>query len=141
LVIFQPLISGSAGNVATQTLAVTLKMFSTNEKGFIKNSLREILTGMLNGLVIGLIAFGTTFAFATFNASLAIQPLKIAFVVGISLWLTIFIAPIIAITIPSILRLFKIDPAVASGPFITTLIDVTALSIYFGLATFIFGGF
>jgi len=141
LVIFQPLISGSAGNVATQTLAVTLKMFSTNEKGFLKNSIREILTGMLNGLVIGSIAFGTTFAFATLNASLAIEPVQIAFVVGISLWLTIFVAPIIAITIPSILRIVKIDPAIASGPFITTLIDLTALSIYFGLATFVFGGF
>jgi len=141
LVIFQPLISGSAGNVATQTLAVTLKMFSTNEKGFLKNSIREILTGMLNGLVIGFIAFGTTYAFASLNPSLAIEPMKIAFVVGISLWLTIFVAPIIAITIPSILRILKIDPAVASGPFITTLIDLTALSIYFGLATFVFGGF
>lgn len=141
LVIFQPLISGSAGNVATQTLAVTLKMFSTNEKGFIKNSMREILTGMMNGFVIGSIAFGTTFAFTSFNTSTSEQPIKIAFVVGISLLMTVFIAPIIAITIPSILKFFKFDPAVASGPFITTLIDMTALSIYFGLATFVFGGF
>jgi len=141
LVIFQPLISGSAGNVATQTLAVTLKMFSTNEKGFLKNSIREILTGMMNGFAIGTIAFGTTYVFANINTAISIPPIRIAFVVGISLWFTVFIAPIIAIVIPSILRIFKIDPSVASGPFITTLIDITALSIYFSLATIVFGGF
>ena len=54
LIIFQPLISGSAGNVATQTLAVTLKMFAKNEEGVLKNSAREIFTGMINGFVIGI---------------------------------------------------------------------------------------
>lgn len=140
LIIFQPLISGSAGNVATQTLAVTLKMYSTNEKGIFKNAIKEILTGMINGLVIGSIAFGTTYFFASMHASIAIVPIKVAIVVGASLWLTIFVAPIVAIVIPTILRILKLDPAVASGPFISTLLDMTGLSIYFGLATLIFGG-
>ena len=140
LVIFQPLISGSAGNVATQTLAVTLRMLSKNEEGIKKNSYREIITGMINGLIIGVLAFVITLVFTTMSSSLMTNPLSIAFVVGLSLWLTVLIAPIIAVSIPLVLKLFKIDPAVASGPFITTLIDISAISLYFGLATLLLGG-
>jgi len=139
LIIFQPLILDTAGNVATQTLAVTLKMFASNEKGFLKNSYREILTGMLNGFAIGLLAFMMTILFAQLNTSLAQNPILIAFVVGISLWLTLIVAPIVAIVIPLTLRMLKLDPAAASGPFITTIIDVAALMIYFGLAGLLLG--
>jgi len=140
LIVFQPLILDSAGNVATQTLAVTLKMFSTNEKGFRKNAVREIITGMINGFVIGIIAFLMTLIFAYLNTSLTQEPLLLSFVVGLSLWLTVITAPIVAILIPLTLKTLKFDPAVASGPFITTVIDVAALFIYFGLATFMLGG-
>jgi magnesium transporter len=140
LIVFQPLILGSAGNVATQTLAVTLKMFASHEQGLVKNSIREILTGMINGFAIGLIAFTMTLIFAMINTSLTTQPLLIAFVVGFSLWITVMIAPLAAVLIPVTLRALKFDPAVASGPFITTVIDVAALFIYFGLATFMLGG-
>lgn len=140
LIVFQPLILDSAGNVATQTLAVTLKMLSTNEKGFVKNSIKEIMTGVMNGIIIGVIAFGVTYTFAITNTSLTTQPILLSFVVGISLWLTVVAAPIIAILIPTTLRALKIDPAVASGPFITTLIDIAALFIYFGFATLVLGG-
>ncbi len=139
LIIFQPLILDSAGNVATQTLAVTLKMFATNEKGLLKNSYREILTGMMNGFAIGLVAFIMTIVFAQLNSSLAQNPLQIAFVVGLSLWLTLIISPIVAILIPLTIRALKFDPAAASGPFITTVIDVAALFIYFGLAGLMLG--
>jgi magnesium transporter len=140
LIVFQPLILGSAGNVATQTLAVTLKMFASHETGIFKNSIREIITGMLNGFAIGLIAFSMTLIFSIINTSLTTQPFLIAFVVGLSLWLTVIIAPLTAILIPVSLRAMKFDPAVASGPFITTIIDVAALLIYFGLATLMLGG-
>ncbi|MDX9691683.1 MAG: magnesium transporter [Acholeplasmataceae bacterium] len=140
LIVFQPLILGSAGNVATQTLAVTLKMLSTREEGFYKNAIREILTGIINGFFIGLVAFLMTLIFSYINQSLTQEPLLISFVVGISLWLTVIISPIVAILIPLTLRAMKIDPAIASGPFITTLIDVGALFIYFGLATLFLGG-
>jgi len=136
LIVFQPLILDSAGNVATQTLAVTLRMLSTNEKGLLKNSYREIIAGMMNGFVIGLIAFVMTLLFGRINQSLAENSLLIAFVVGISLWITVILAPIVAIVIPLTIKSLKFDPAVASGPFITTIIDVAAIVVYFGLAIF-----
>ena len=140
LIVFQPLILDSAGNVATQTLAVTLKMLSTREKGLFKNSIREIMAGIMNGLAIGLVAVIMTFIFARVNPSLASNPTTIALVIGLSLWLTVIISPIVAIIIPVILDRLKIDPAIASGPFITTVVDVAALFIYFGLATLLLGG-
>ncbi|MDD3067700.1 MAG: magnesium transporter [Acholeplasmataceae bacterium] len=140
LIIFQPLILDSAGNVATQTLAVTLKMLSTKEEGMLKNSVREILTGMINGLVIGLLAVVMTIIFAWINPSLSSNPYSVSLVVGLSLWLTIIISPVIAIMIPVTLDKLNVDPAIASGPFITTLIDVAALFIYFGLAVILLGG-
>jgi magnesium transporter len=140
LIIFQPLILDSAGNVATQTLAVTLKMLSTNDEEIVKNSIREILAGLMSGLVIGLIAVIMTIIFAFLNPSLSSNPYSVALVVGLSLWLTIIISPIIAIMIPVTLDKLKFDPAVASGPFITTLIDIAALFIYFGLAMLLLGG-
>ena len=140
LIIFQPLILGSAGNVATQTLAVTLKMLSTNDQGLLKNSTREILTGMMNGFIIGLIAVVMTLLFSLINPSLSDKPFLVSLVVGLSLWMTIIVSPMIAILIPVTLNKFRVDPAVASGPFITTLIDITALLIYFGLATLFLGG-
>ena len=140
LIVFQPLILDSAGNVATQTLAATLQMLSNHEKGLFKNAIKEILTGILNGFVIGVIAFLMTNLFALVNTSLTTDPLLISLVVGFSLWLAVMIAPMIAIFIPMTLYLFKIDPAVASGPFITTLIDVSALFIYFWISNTSFRG-
>lgn len=140
LVVFQPLILDSAGNVATQTLAVTLQMLASHEKGVLKNALHEILTGVINGLAIGLVAFIMTNVFAYLNASLTTEPLLISVVVGLSLWLTVALSPLVAFMIPVILHALKLDPAAASGPFITTVIDVAALLIYFGLATVMLGG-
>lgn len=133
IVIFQPLISGSAGNVATQTLAVTLRTFQTGEKGKFNNLMKEILTGFLNGLAIGALAFGITYLFSYLTGQF--EPLTMAMIVSISLSTTVFFAPVIAIAIPSFLKLIHQDPAVASGPLITTLIDITTVFVYFGLST------
>lgn len=141
LIIFQPLILDSAGNVATQTLAVTLKMLSTEEEGILKNSFREMITGVINGFFIGLVAIVTTLLFAKINPNLATNANKIALVVGSSLWIAISISPLVAIIIPIFLKKIKVDPAIASGPFITTVCDTFALIIYFGLATLLLGGF
>ena len=67
------------------------------------------------------------------------NPLKIAFVVGVSLCIAVITGPFFALLIPIILKKLKFDPAIASGPFITTLIDVCSVILYFGLATLILG--
>lgn len=133
IVIFQPLISGSAGNVATQTLAVTLRMYQTGEKGIVKSLSKEVFTGLINGIAIGGLAFGITYLFSQTTGQF--EPLTMAMIVSVSLATTVLFAPVIAILIPSLLKLIKQDPAVASGPLITTLIDITTVFVYFGLST------
>ncbi len=139
IVIFQPMISGAAGNVATQTLAVTLKSFASEEEAFLKNSFKEILTGLMNGIAIGILAFAITFIFSSLQSTISIEPLLMASIVSIALITTVFLAPIIAILVPSVLKLIKVDPAVASGPMITTFLDMTTVFVYFGLATLLIG--
>ncbi len=139
IVIFQPMISGAAGNVATQTLAVTLQSFANEEKALFKNAMKEILTGLMNGLAIGVLAFIITYVFSSLQSAIEVEPLLMATVVSIALVVTVFLAPLIAIIIPTILKLVKIDPAVASGPMITTLLDMTTVFVYFGLATLLIG--
>lgn len=137
LALFQPLILDAGGDVATQTLAVTLRILNKDEKSALKNGTKELLSGALSGLLLGVAA-----AVVSYIISLQMgvfEPFNVALIVGISLTLTVIAGPFFALFIPVILNRFKIDPAVASGPFITTLIDVTSVFIYFGLATFFLG--
>jgi magnesium transporter len=140
LMIFTPLILDASGDVATQTLAVTLKSLSTKEKGLGKQTFREISTGFVNGLIMGIIAFAASLIFSWINPSMTENAILISTVVGLSLWATVFAGPIIGFGIPYLLKLLKVDAAVASGPFITSLIDIIALFIYLGLATLLLGG-
>lgn len=138
LAFFQPLILDAAGDVATQTLAVTLRALSKNPKFALKNGGKEVLTGILTGFIMGAAAFVIAYLLAIRMGSA--QPWILSWVVGLSLWLTVIISPILGVLIPFTLDRMNFDPAVASGPFITTLSDVISLMLFFGLATLLLGG-
>jgi len=140
LMIFEPLILDAAGDVGSQTLGMTLTLLQKKSKGLMKNSIKEILTSLINGFIEGLVAFGITFLFAYLTHFEGVGIFRVALTVGISLWVTVIIAPVFAIMIPIILKLFKVDPSIASGPFITTFIDIIALLIYFAFALLFVGG-
>lgn len=130
LAVFIPLISGTSGNSGTQALAVAVRGIATgeiNEKSKAKMILREILTGLITGIVCGLFVIGIIFFW------------KHAFVVGLlvgaAICCSILVATIAGSFIPLLIHKLGVDPAVASGPFITTLNDVTSILIYLGLAT------
>lgn len=138
LAMFQPLILDAGGDVATQTLAITLITLNSKDGQPLKNGYKEIITGLINGFVMGFIAFLITFIFA--NILHSEHALALSIVVSSSLWLTVFIGPIIGFFVPLTIKKLNFDPAVASGPFITTLIDILSLLIYFGIATLVLGG-
>ena len=142
LMFFQPLILDASGDVATQTLAVVLQLITNNSKHIKKNAVKEIFTGILNGLAIGIIAGIASFIFALIDGSLpnGVTPLEMGLIIGGALWLSVICAAFIALIVPIILRAVKADPAVASGPFITAIIDVLSLLIYLGLAALAIGG-
>lgn len=140
LMLFQPLILGTAGNVATQTLALTLQSL-TKKRGVFKKTLnKELMTTLMISITMGLFAWLLTYLYASLRGFLEPSPMQFSMVIALSLAATLLLAPMIALLIPWILKMIKFDPAIASGPFITTLIDVSALLIYFSIATFLLGG-
>lgn len=134
LALFIPLISGTSGNSGTQALAVVVRGIATgeiDEKSKLKMIFREMGTGLITGIACGLIVVGVVFLWK--------QSLMIGLLVGTAICCSIFVATIAGSFIPLLIHKLGIDPAVASGPFITTLNDITSILIYLGLATLLLG--
>ena len=135
---FQSLILGMAGNVGTQSLAVTIRVLMDEElsaRGQAQLVFKELRVGLLNGGVLGSLSFvciglyiwllqGETALFA-FSASGCI---------GIALLLSMAVASLTGTTVPILFKKLRVDPAVASGPLITTINDLVAVVTYYGLA-------
>src|SRR5690625_7618330 len=132
--IFIPLIAGMAGNAGTQSLAVAVRGLATDgyaNRGRVKLMLKEIGTGLLIGFVCGVLVTLLIYVWKS-NFFLGV-------LVGIAINTTLIVATLSGALIPLIMQRLNIDPAVASGPFITTLNDITSVIIYFGLATVFIG--
>lgn len=130
LAIFIPLIAGMAGNSGTQSLAVAVRGISTGDyqkQGKFKMILREACTGLITGSVSGFIIAGVIY-FWQGNVFLGL-------IVGVSIMASLVVATLAGALIPLLMERLKIDPAVASGPFITTINDIISIIIYFGMAT------
>ncbi|MEO4054267.1 magnesium transporter [Solibacillus sp. CAU 1738] len=130
LAVFIPLISGTSGNSGTQALAVAIRGIATGEVGGhskFKLLARECLTGLITGVVCGIIVVGIVFIWK--------HQIIIGLLVGVAICCSIVVATLAGSFIPLLMHKLGIDPAVASGPFITTLNDVTSIIIYLGLAT------
>lgn len=130
LAVFIPMIMGSAGNIGTQSLAVAVRglALGTIEKGsFWKMIRREFSTGFMIGFICMLLI--------TLLITLLYGNWMLAIIVGISILCTFGISAVIGSTIPLIINKLKLDPAIASGPFITTVNDIVGLLIYFSIAT------
>jgi len=128
---FIPMIADMAGNTGTQSLAVVVRGLALGEFtrkdvfGIIK---REAGTGMLIGTICGVLVAAVAFLWRG-NPYLGL-------VVGFSLCATLIASTLAGAIIPLIINFLKLDPAVASGPFITTVNDILGLTIYFSTATF-----
>ncbi|MGG0669414.1 magnesium transporter [Sporosarcina koreensis] len=130
LAAFIPLIAGTAGNSGTQALAVAVRGIATRDvedESKFKLLLREAGTGLITGLICAIFVVGLIFVWK--------HEFIIALLVGAAILVSIFVATISGSFIPLFMHRMKIDPAVASGPFITTLNDVISIIIYLGLAT------
>ena len=148
IVFFQTLILDMAGNTGTQSLAVTIRMISTNEirgRDIAKTIFKEIRIGFINGLFLAILSFGFVLLYllianrgikenSTFEIISAMQG---AGIIGVSLLIAMTVSSMIGSLVPIIFLKIHVDPAVASGPFITTVNDITALLIYYGLAALI----
>ncbi|CAM5190149.1 Magnesium transporter MgtE OS=Ureibacillus acetophenoni OX=614649 GN=SAMN05877842_101258 PE=3 SV=1 [Ureibacillus acetophenoni] len=130
LALFIPLISGTSGNSGTQALAVAVRGIATGEidgKNKFKLLIREICTGLITGIVCGIVVIGIIYFWQ--------HSIIIGLLVGAAICCSILVATIAGSFIPLLIHKLGVDPAVALGPFITTLNDITSILIYLGLAT------
>lgn len=150
IIFFQPLILDMAGNAGTQSLAVTIRGITNNDPIKPHKLIwKEFIVGLINGLLLGTTVFIVVFLYLLilkdtivigqeFSYLLA---LKASGVVSLSLFLSISVSSFVGSAVPLLFNKLKIDPAVASGPLITTLNDLTALMSFYLLAIMLFNVF
>ena len=139
---FIPLIMATAGNVGIQSSSIVIQSLS-NPSAFetsVANRLfKVILVSILNGFVLSLIVYFGLLLFDTYNILDFDMYSKTAYIVSISLFSIVLVSSLLGTVTPIILNRLNFNPALASGPFITTTNDLLALAIYFVIAL-IFGG-
>lgn len=138
IICFQSLILDMAGNVGTQSLAVTIRVLM-DEELTVKDKLtlvtKEMKVGFSNGLFLGILSmlFIGIYIFLLKGYSLQ-HAFLISGCVGISLLVAMIISSLVGTLVPLFFHKIKVDPAVASGPLITTVNDLVAVVTYYGLA-------
>lgn len=130
---FIPLITATGGNVGVQSSSIVVQSLA-NRTFFAQNIayrlLKVLLVGLINGLVLSGLVFGA-------NLFLG-QELKLALVVSIALLSVVLLASVMGTVTPLVLDHYDINPAVASGPFITTTNDLLGLAVYFSVANLLY---
>ena len=136
LAVFVPILISQTSNTGGQTLAITLRglalgdLKAGKEKALV---LKEALLGLLNGILVGLVAAMAMYAAATLM-HLAVAP-KLSLVVFLAMTGSCVISSISGAIVPLALKKYGADPATASSIVLTTITDVAALALLFGLAT------
>lgn len=133
LAFFIPLVAAMGGNVGVQSSAVVVQSLANGTNQFssiLARVKKEALLGLLNAFICSLVIFFITWLLET--------PL-LGLTVSLALFTVILIAAILGTLIPLVLDKYGVDPAVATGPFITTMNDVVGLFIYFSIGMLIFG--
>jgi len=134
LAVLMPIVATLGGNTGVQAMTVTVRAIATRDLGrgnARRVILREMLVGLLNGIVIALLV-GTA-------AGLWFSNTELAIVIGLALVINMLMAGIAGVLIPLTLNRLKLDPAVSSGVFVTTVTDVVGFFAFLGIAALWFG--
>lgn len=130
LAVLMPIVASMGGNAGTQTMTVAVRSIATRDltaQNALRVIRREVAVGALNGVVFGLLM--ALVAGVWFGVPM------LAVVIGLAMLLTQVAAALGGIVIPMVLERFQIDPALASGPFVTTVTDVVGFFAFLGLAS------
>ena len=135
---FQSLILDMAGNVGTQSLAVTIRVLmdeSLTGKQKLQLVFKEMRIGFCNGLLLGVLSFAVIGLFIfLFKGKTMMFAFSVSACIGIALLLAMLISSAVGTCIPLFFKKIHIDPAVASGPLITTVNDLVAVITFYGLS-------
>lgn len=139
VVFFQSLILGMSGNVGTQSLAVTIRVLTDEEELTLKQTIyrifKEIRIGFLNGFILGIASFVFIGFYIWIIKGKAIyDAYAVSACIGAALLLAMTVSSFTGTIIPILFKKAKVDPAVASGPLISTVNDMVAVVTYYGLA-------
>ncbi len=138
VICFQSMVLDMAGNVGTQSLAVTIRVLVDENLATSKKLhllFKEMRVGLVNGALLAVMALGFLGVYIHFFKAYAWgQAFLLSGCVGISLIVAMVISSLVGTVIPMLFHKIHIDPAVASGPLITTINDLVAVVVYYGLA-------
>lgn len=134
---FQSLILDMAGNVGTQSLAVAIRVLTTENVSFAKRLkliLKECNIGLVNGAVLGVLSFVVIGCYLCISGHEAGVAFSVSLCLGVAMVIAMVISAFSGTIIPLVFKQIGIDPAVASGPLITTVNDMVAVITYYGLS-------
>ena len=135
LAFLMPIVASMGGNAGMQTLAVTVRTLATNdltENNFKINVLKEFNIGVLNGIIFAVIS--------AIVVQLWFKDIKLSMIISISMILNMIVAGLFGILVPVTLKKMKIDPAIASSVFVTTITDVIGFLSFLGVGAYFFYG-
>ncbi len=138
LAAFIPVIMGMGGNIGTQSSTIVVRGIATGRvdvSDFSKVVTKELAVGVILGIIYGLligVVAKLTFASEPFSWAIAVA-------VGLAILSSMSVAALVGSTVPLIFQRLNIDPAVATGPFVTTSIDIVSVYFYFMIARFLLG--
>ena len=131
---FVPIVMGMGGNTGIQSSTLVIRglaLGTFSQKKLRRMLLREMSVGMIMGVICGTII--GIWARFVISSSTAFHPVFLAFCVGAALFSAMTFAAVFGAAVPLVLDRWKVDPAVASGPFVSASNDITALLIYYGV--------
>ena len=131
LAAFIPVIIGMGGNVGTQSSTIIVRGLATGRVSF-ENSITVLFKEMRVGLILGIL-YGMLLGFFAIFQFIDTSPM-LGIVVGLSICVSMILAATIGSLVPLVLNRFEIDPAIATGPFVTTAIDIMGVAFYFLIA-------
>ena len=138
IVFFQSVVLGMSGNSGTQSLAVTIRVLMDEEltgKERLKMVWKEARVGFCDGLLLGLVSFVCNGIYIMLaKAKPALYAFSVSGCVGTALMVAMTISSLVGTVVPIVLHKIHIDPAVASGPLISTVSDLVAVVTYYGLS-------
>ncbi len=143
LALFVPLIISSGGNSGSQAATLVIRAMALGEvrlRDWWRVVRREMGTGLVLGLVLGLIGLLRILVWQSFGDVYGEHYLKVGITVAVSLVGVVMFGTTAGSMLPFVLRRFGADPASASAPFVATMVDVTGLVIYFTVARLLLGG-
>ena len=143
LALFIPLIVSSGGNSGSQASTLIIRALALGEvtiSDWWRIMRREILTGLLLGIILGIIGFARVTTWTLFTDIYGPHWMLIGLTIGLSVCGVVLWGSVMGSMMPMVLKRLGFDPATSSAPFIATLVDVTGLVIYFSFAALILRG-